>query len=123
MTLALGNVIAQIGGASVVREHTPLNVHVPTTAAEGVQVGEVTIPAGHVLAVEITTDAADWLQALIAVMGPSDSWTALHPAGGLAGNRATCVTAAGQEGAARIVIAAPEVAFTVTELTTTLIPT
>ena len=123
MTYALGDVIAQIGGASVVREHTPLNVHVPTTDPDGVQVGEVTIPAGHVLAVEITTDAADWLNAMIGVMGPGDSWIALHPAGDAAGNRATCVTAAGQEGAARIVAMATSAAFTVTGLTTTLIPT
>ena len=123
MTYALGDVIAQIGGASVVREHTPLNVHVPTTAAEGVQVGEVTIPAGHVLAVEITTDVVDGMNAMIGVFGPGDSWTAAHNAGDLAGDRATCVTAAGQEGAARIVIMTTSAAFTVTGLTTTLIPT
>ena len=123
MTLGLGDVIAQIGGASVVREHTPLNVHVPTTAAEGVQVGEVTIPAGHVLAVEITTNAANWLNAMIGVIGPNDSWSSAQPAGDMAGNRATCVTAPGQEGAARIVTVATEAAFTVTGLTTTLIPT
>ena len=123
MSLAIGDVIARIGGASVVREHTPLNVHVPTTAPAGVQVGEVTIPAGHVLAVEITTDAADYLNAMIGVIGPGDSWIAQHPAGDLSGNRATCVTAAGQEGAARIVIRATSAAFTVTGLTTTLIPT
>ena len=123
MTYALGDVIAQIGGASVEREHTPLNVHVPTTAAEGVQVGEVTIPAGHVLAVEITTDVVDGMNAMIGVFGPSDSWIAVHNAGDLAGDRATCVTAAGQEGAARIVIMTTSAAFTVTGLTTTLIPT
>ena len=120
MTLALGNVIARIGGAGVVRDHTPLNV--PATP-DGVPVGEVTIPAGHVLAVEITTDAAGGLHAVIGVMGPSDSWTSLHSAGDMQGNRATCVTAAGQEGAARIVALAMSAAFTVTGLTTTLIPT
>lgn len=118
MTYALGDVIAQIGGASVVREHTPLNV--PATQV-GVEVWSGTIPVGHVLAVEITTNAP--AEARIAVIDPDQSWVEIHAAGEPDILRMTLVTAPGHEGPATILVFETSDPFTATGITTTLIPT
>ncbi|QGS34051.1 hypothetical protein FOB82_02920 [Corynebacterium xerosis] len=118
MTLELGDVIAQIGGASVVREHTPLNV--PSTP-EGVLVWSGTIPVGHVLAVEITTNAST--RGVIVVVAADQSWedAQVLEAGGLP--RMTFVTPPGREGPVTVLVFVNPDPFTVTGITTTLIPT
>ena len=120
MTLELGDVIARIGGASVVREHTPLNA--PATQ-EGVVVWSGTIPAGHVLAIEITTNAPN--PGLIYVGATDESWAELQGLGSTGSPRMTLVTAPGHEGPAMIGVGVGSVddPFTVTGITTTLIPT
>lgn len=116
MTLELGDVIARMG-SRVVREHTPLNV---PTIPGGVEVWTVTIPVGHVLAVEITTNAP--VTADILVRAPDMSWAELHAAGGRPLSRLTIVTAPGHEGPAKIAVGGKD-PFTATGITTTLIPT
>ena len=118
MTLELGNVIARIGGASVVREHTPLNV--PATP-EGVVVWSGTIPVGHVLAVEITTNAPT--QGIIAVTAADESWGEMQTLAPMGIPRLTLVTEPGHEGPVMVFAAVGGDPFTVTGITTTLIPT
>ena len=118
MTYALGDVIAQIGGASVVREHTPLNV--PATQ-EGAVLWSGTIPVGHVLAVEITTNAL--ASGIIAVGATDQSWAEMQSLGAVGIPRLSLVTAPGNEGPAMVAVVETSGPFTVTGITTTLIPT
>ena len=118
MTLELGDVIAQIGGSSVVREHTTLNV--PATP-EGAVVGEVTIPAGHILAVEFTTNAS--AKGMIIVGATDQSWSEVQGLESTGSPRMTFVTEPGHEGPVMVAIGAVSAPFTVTGITTTLIPT